>query len=145
MEKNVKCKDYNLFIKLSDNRDKETVRNNLFEKYQYIVEIISKKYSNKGIEFEDIYQIASIGLIYAIDRFDPEKGFEFTSFATPTILGEVKKHFRDKGWTIKVTRRIQELAGKINSARQELSQNMGETPTIEDIADYLDCSQEGEI
>lgn len=131
----------NLFISFKENRDKET-RDILIEQHLYIAEILSKKYANRGIEYDDIYQIACIGLIYAIDRYDVDKGFEFSSFATPTIIGEIKKHFRDKGWTIRVPRRIQELSKKINNAKVLLSQDLQRSPTVNDIATYLECTEE---
>lgn len=131
----------NLFIKFKEYRDKET-RDILIEQHLYIAEILSKKYTNRGIEYDDIYQIACIGLIYAIDRYDVDKGFEFSSFATPTIIGEIKKHFRDKGWTIRVPRRIQELSKKINNAKVLLSQDLQRSPTVNDIATYLECTEE---
>lgn len=131
----------NLFIKFKEDRDKET-RDILIEQHLYIAEILSKKYTNRGIEYDDIYQIACIGLIYAIDRYDVDKGFEFSSFATPTIIGEIKKHFRDKGWTIRVPRRIQELSKKINNAKVLLSQDLQRSPTVNDIATYLECTEE---
>ncbi len=119
-----------------------TLRNELVSNYLYIAEILAKKYANKGIEYEDIYQVACVGLIYAIDRFDIEKGYEFSSFATPTIIGEIKKYFRDKGWSIRVPRRIQELSKKINNAKLVLSQQLQKTPTIKEIAEYLGCTEE---
>ena len=131
----------NLFISYKQNRDKKT-RDILIEQHIYIAEILSKKYANRGIEYDDLYQIACIGLIYAIDRYDVDKGFEFSSFATPTIIGEIKKYFRDKGWTIRVPRRIQELSKKINNAKTILSQELQRSPTVEDIATYLECTEE---
>lgn len=130
-----------LFNEYYENRDPD-LRNILIEEYLYIAEILSKKYTNRGIDYDDIFQIASIGLIYAVDRYDPTKGFEFSSFATPTIIGEIKKYFRDKGWTIRVPRRIQELSKKIMLAKTKLSQTYQRTPTIEEIANYLNASQE---
>lgn len=130
-----------LFKKLKETQDKE-IRDLLIEHHLYIAEILSKKYSNRGIDYDDIFQVASIGLIYAIDRFDVDKGFEFSSFATPTIIGEIKKHFRDKGWTIRVPRRIQELSKRINNSKVHLSQTLQRSPTIADIAEYLDCTEE---
>lgn len=118
------------------------IRDELITENLYLCDILSRKYANRGIEFDDIYQVASIGLILAVDRFDPSKGYEFTSYATPTIVGEIKRHFRDKGWTIKVPRRIQELSKKISNAKVHLSQSMGQTPTAKDIADFLDLSEE---
>lgn len=130
-----------LFRKYKKDNDKET-RDILIEKHIYIAEILSKKYSNRGIDYDDIFQVACIGLIYAIDRYDIDKGYEFSSFATPTIIGEIKKYFRDKGWTIRVPRRIQELSKKINNSKIHLSQTLQRSPTVEDIAQYLDCSEE---
>lgn len=118
------------------------VRNELINRYLYIAEILSKKFLNKGIEYEDIFQVASLGLIYAIERFDVNRGFEFSSFATPTIIGEIKKYFRDKGWSIKVPRGIQELSKKINVAKDTLQQALQRTPTIKDIAEYLNHTEE---
>ena len=130
-----------LFKEFSKTKDKE-IRDILIERHLYIAEILSKKYANRGIEYDDLYQVASIGLIYAIDRYDISKGYQFSSFATPTIIGEIKKHFRDKGWTIRVPRRIQELSKKINNAKTFLSQELQRSPTVEDIAAYLECSEE---
>ncbi|NTW72370.1 MAG: SigB/SigF/SigG family RNA polymerase sigma factor [Eubacteriaceae bacterium] len=118
------------------------VRNQIFKEFMYIPEILSKKYINKGVDLEDIYQVASLGLIYAIERYDPDKGFEFSSFATPTILGEIKKYFRDKEWLIKVPRRIQELSRKINMSKDQLQHKLMRMPTIPDIAAHLGVSEE---
>ncbi|KPU26463.1 RNA polymerase sigma 70 [Caloranaerobacter sp. TR13] len=130
-----------LFSMYKKNKD-SLIRNELIERHLYIAEILSKKYANKGIEYEDIYQVACLALIYAIDRYDVDKGFEFSSFATPTIIGEIKKYFRDKGWVIRVPRRIQELSKKISNARVVLTQKLQKTPTVKDIAEYLMCSEE---
>lgn len=130
-----------LFKKYKETKDK-IIRDYLIEKHLYIAEILAKKYTNRGIEYDDIYQVASLGLIYAIDRYDVDKGYEFSSFATPTIIGEIKKYFRDKGWAIRVPRRIQELSKKINNARNILSQELQRSPTVKDIADYLNATEE---
>jgi len=153
MEKVAKVVEYldiNSFINLSEkelfklyavSRDKN-IRNELIKRYLYIAEILSKKYMNRGIDYEDIFQVASLGLIYSIERFDISKGFEFSSFATPTIIGEIKKYFRDKGWAIRVPRRIQELSKRVNTAKLLLNQKLQRTPRVEDIAEYLECSTE---
>lgn len=120
----------------------KNIRNKLIEHHIFIAEILAKKYVNKGIDYDDLFQVASLGLIYAIDRFDVSKGFEFSSYATPTIVGEIKRYFRDKSWVIKVPRRIQELSKKVNTAKVELSQELQKNPSIDDIADYLDISSE---
>ena len=118
------------------------VRDQLIEHHIYIAEILAKKYVNKGIDYDDLFQVASLGLIFAIDRFDISKGYEFSSFATPTIVGEIKRHFRDKSWVIKVPRRIQELSKKVNLARVELAQILQKSPSIDEIADYLGVTSE---
>ena len=130
-----------LFKQYKENKDQK-LRDELIERHLYIAEILAKKYSNRGIDYDDIYQVACIGLIYAIDRYDIDKGYEFSSFATPTIIGEIKKYFRDKGWTIRVPRRIQELSKKINNSKIYLSQTLQRSPTVEDIAEYLNCTEE---
>lgn len=122
-------------------RDKK-LRDELIKEHMYIVDILSNKYVGKGIEKDDLYQVASLGLIYAIDRYEPDKGYEFSSFATPTIMGELKRYFRDKGWVIRVPRRIQNLYKKINTAKKILPQELQRTPTIKDIADYIGEDEE---
>ena len=130
-----------LFLEYDKTKDLQ-LRDTLIERNLYIVEILSKKHANRGIEYDDIFQVASIGLIHAVDRFDVHKGFAFSSFATPTIIGEIKRHFRDKGWTIRVPRRIQELSLKVNNAKVELSQKLQYAPTVQDIAEYLKITEE---
>lgn len=136
-----KKNDKELFREYDNSKDL-AIRNELVNRHLYIAEILSKKFINRGIEYEDIYQVASLGLIYAIERYDLSKGFEFSSFATPTIIGEIKKHFRDKGWSIRVPRRIQELSKKINGAKTILHQTLQRTPMIKDIAEFLGCTEE---
>lgn len=128
-----------LFLEYQKTGDKE-IRDILVKEHLYLAEILAKKYIGKGIDYEDIFQVASIGLILAVDRFDPTKGFVFSSYATPTIIGEIKRYFRDKGWTIKVPRRIQELSKKISVAKNTLATMLGRIPTAEEIADYLDVT-----
>lgn len=130
-----------LFAEFTATKD-PAIREELIKEHMYLPEILAKKYANRGIEYDDIFQVACVGLILAVDRFDVEKGYEFSSYATPTIIGEIKRHFRDKGWTIKVPRRIQEMSKKINNAKNHLSQELGNTPTAYDIADYLDITEE---
>ncbi len=127
------------FIEYQKTKDK-ALRDELIEEHIYLAEILAKKYTGRGIDYEDIFQVASVGLILAVDRFDPSKGYVFSSYATPTIIGEIKRHFRDKGWTIKVPRRIQELSKKISVAKNVLAGELGRIPTAEDIADYLNVS-----
>lgn len=130
-----------LFRKYAETKNID-VREELISRYMYIAEILSKKYANKGIDYDDIYQVACIGLIYAVDRFDIDKGYEFSSFATPTIIGEIKKYFRDKGWAIRVPRRIQELSQKVNLAKTTLSQELQRAPNVYELAEYLNSTPE---
>lgn len=118
------------------------LRDKLIESNLYMAEILAKKYVNKGVDYDDLFQVASLGLIYAIDRYDFSKGFEFSSFAMPTIVGEIKRYFRDKGWVIRVPRRIQENSKRVNNAKYKLTQDLGRTPTIKDIAEYVELPEE---
>lgn len=118
------------------------LRNEIVESYLYMVDILIRKYLNKGVEYEDLYQVGAMALISAVERFDPAKGFEFSSFATPTIIGEIKKYFRDKKWSVKVPRRLKELAGKLQNAKEDLSLQFNRMPTISELAEYMDVSQE---
>ena len=87
------------------------LRNRIVEENLYIVDILIRKYLGKGVDYDDLYQVGAMALVSAVERFDPSKGYEFQSFATPTILGEIKKYFRDKEWSLKVPRSMKENAG----------------------------------
>ena len=118
------------------------IRNELVEKYLYMVEVLIRKYLNKGVDYDDLYQVGAMALVSAVERFDPDKGFEFSSFATPTILGEIKKYFRDKEWILKVPRRQKEISLKIPAAKDVLYEKLGRTPTVAEISEYLGYSEE---
>ena len=96
---------------------------------------LARRFRDRGEIMDDLTQVATIGLIKAVDRFDPNRGVEFSTFATPTIVGEIKRHFRDKGWAIRVPRRLQELRIAIGRATAELSQTTGRSPTVAELAD----------
>ena len=117
-------------------------RNKLVEDHLYMVEILIRKYLGKGVEYDDLYQVGALALVSAVERFDPDKGFEFSSFATPTILGEIKKYFRDKQWSLKVPRRLKEISAKVQDAREKLSSELGKNPTIPEIAQFTGLSDE---
>lgn len=119
-----------------------SLRNEIVESYLYMVDILIRKYLNKGVEYDDLYQVGAMALISAVERFDPSKGYEFSSFATPTIIGEIKKYFRDKEWSVKVPRRLKELSGKLQSAREELFSSLQRNPTIPELAKYTGYSEE---
>ena len=107
-----------------------------------LVRFLASKFKNRGEPLDDLVQVGTIGLIKAIDRFDPERGLEFTTYATPTILGEIKRHFRDKGWSIRVPHRLQELSAKVNQATDELTVELQRSPSVEEIAAKLGVSAE---
>jgi RNA polymerase sigma-B factor len=117
--------------------DRLRARGELVELHLPLVEHCARRFLNRGEPFEDLVQVGTIGLIKAVDRFDSERGVEFSTYATPTILGEIKRHFRDKGWAIRVPRRLQELRMSISSATSELSQSLGRSPTPAEVAERL--------
>src|SRR5262245_20383899 len=102
----------------------------------------AKRYRHTGENPSDLAQVATLGLILAVDRYDPSRGVAFKYFALPTITGELKRHFRDKGWSVKVTRRVQELYYEVHQAEPLLAQELGRMPTTADLADHLGLSQE---
>lgn len=116
-----------------DPRRAET-RNRLTTLHLPLAEHLARRFAGRGEPYEDLVQVATIGLIKAIDRYDPTRGAEFSTYATPTILGEIKRWFRDKGWAIRVPRRLQELRLSISSATTELLQQLGRSPTIAELA-----------
>jgi len=115
----------NLF-ELYDQTKSLDFRNQIVEKNLYLVDILIKKYRHKGVDYDDLYQVGALALVKAVERFDYKKGYEFASFATPTIIGEIKKYFRDKQWGLKVPRRLKEISLVVSKARDELM-NTGET------------------
>ncbi|MDD5922679.1 MAG: SigB/SigF/SigG family RNA polymerase sigma factor [Eubacteriales bacterium] len=117
-------------------------RNALVESHLYMVDILIRKYLGKGVEYDDLYQVAALALVQAVERFDPEKGYEFSSFATPTILGEIKKYFRDKQWSLKVPRRLKENAAKVQQAKDDLYLRNFQQPKVPEIAEYTGLSEE---
>ena len=117
-------------------------RNALVEKNLYMVDILIRKYLSKGVEYDDLYRIGALALVAAVERFDPAKGFEFSSFATPTILGEIKKYFRDKQWSLKVPRRLKEIAAKVQDAKDKLNSELHRTPTVAEIAEFTGYTEE---
>lgn len=107
-----------------------------------MVDILIRKYLNKGVEYDDLYQVGALALVQAVERFDPSRGYEFSSFATPTILGEIKKYFRDKQWSLKVPRRLKEISAKVQAARDDLYLETHRNPTIAEIAEATGLPQE---
>ncbi|WAM34079.1 SigB/SigF/SigG family RNA polymerase sigma factor [Caldicellulosiruptor morganii] len=118
------------------------LRNELVNRHLHIAEIVAKKFVNRGIEYDDLYQVACVALINAVERFEPNKGYKFSSFATPTIMGEIKRYFRDRASLIRLPRRIYETSSKIKLATEELSTKLKRPPKIEEIAEHLGMSIE---
>lgn len=136
-----KARTRELFRRFKEEGDEEA-RSQLIVNHLNLVRFLAAKFNNRGEPLEDLIQVGTIGLIKAIDRFEPERGLEFTTYATPTILGEIKRHFRDKGWSVRVPRRLQELSAKVNQATDALTQQLQHAPTVDDIAEYLGVSAE---
>jgi RNA polymerase sigma-B factor len=105
-----------------------------------LAEYLARRFKNRGEPIEDLIQVALLGLLKAVERFDPGRGLEFSTFATPTIVGELKRHFRDKGWAVRVPRRVQELHLRMGTVVNNLAQEMGRSPTIPEIAQRAEVS-----
>jgi RNA polymerase sigma-B factor len=118
----------------------EAARDELVEMYLNLVKYLASRFRNRGEPIDDLVQVGTIGLIKAIDRFDVERAVEFTTYATPTIVGELKRYFRDKGWAVKVPRRLQELSFKVNQAIDALTQRLQRSPTVPEIAELLEVT-----
>jgi RNA polymerase sigma-B factor len=122
--------------------ERERIRGTLVELHLPLVEYLARRFRNRGEWLDDLTQVATIGLIKSIDRFDLERGVEFSTYATPTIVGEIKRHFRDKGWAVRVPRRLQELKLSLTKAIGELAQREGRAPTVSELAAHLQMSEE---
>jgi RNA polymerase sigma-B factor len=120
--------------------ERQRLRDQLVQVHLPLVEHLARRFRNRGEPFDDLVQVATIGLIKSVDRFDPERGVEFSTYATPTIVGEIKRHFRDRGWAIRVPRRLQELKLTLSTAASELSQRNGRAPTVNELAEHLRLS-----
>jgi len=125
-----------------DDPERAALRDELVRMHLPLVEYLARRFRNRGEPLDDLTQVATIGLIKSVDRFDPARGVEFSTYATPTIVGEIKRHFRDKGWAIRVPRRLQELKLALTKATSDLSQSLGRSPTVGEIAHHLGMSEE---
>jgi RNA polymerase sigma-B factor len=117
-------------------------REQLIEQYMSLVRSLARRYSYRGEQLEDLVQIGAIGLIKAIDRFDLERGVELTTYATPNIIGEIKRHFRDKGWSVRVPRGLQELNVQLSRLVEQLTVQLGRSPTIPELAKAAGVEEE---
>ncbi len=110
------------------------IRDELVTAHLRLATHLARRFDNRGVPLDDLIQVASLGLLKAVERFEPERGLEFSTFATPTVVGELKRHFRDKGWSVRVPRRVQELHVRLNVLVGELTQQQGRSPTISELA-----------
>jgi len=117
IKENADSTEYEMFYEYRQTGDKK-LRDEIVQNYIYIAEILSRKFVNRGIEYDDIFQVACLGVLYAVERFDPDRGVKFATFATPTVLGEIRRYFRDKGHFIKVPRKLYEIFCKAEKIRR---------------------------
>ena len=122
--------------------EKAKVRSQLVDQHIGLVEFLARRFRNRGEPLEDLIQVGTIGLLKAIDRFDLERAVEFSTYATPTIVGELKRHFRDKGWAVRVPRRLQELHLELTKVVSLLGQELGRSPTVAELAEHADLTEE---
>jgi RNA polymerase sigma-B factor len=120
----------------------QAARDQLIERFLPLARKLARRYVGVNETFDDLFQVSSVGLLKAIDRFDPDRGYAFTSFAVPTILGELKRHFRDTGWALHVPRGQQELAMKIETERERQAALTGRSPTVPELAQAMELSVE---
>ena len=133
--------DDDLFLRYYRTRN-PVIRERLVMNHMNLVRFLAKKFANRGEPLDDLIGVGTIGLMHAIDRFDPERGIRFATFATPTIVGEIKRHFRDRGWAIKVPRRLQEVNLATNKAVESLTAKLNRPPTVDEVAAAIGASVE---
>lgn len=128
-----------------DDPERARLREHLVESHMPLVIHLARRFSGRNEPVSDLVQVGVIGLLKAIDRFDPDRGLAFSTYATPTILGEIKRHFRDTGWLVHVPRRARELHSSLNRARERLAQQLGRAASIAELAAELDCSEDAVV
>jgi RNA polymerase sigma-B factor len=126
----------------ADDPHRARLRDELVTRCLPLAEHIARRFDGRGEAHDDLVQVARVGLVNAVDRFDVERGFDFVSFAVPTIMGEVRRHFRDAGWAVRVPRRMKELHLALSRATGEMSQRLGRSPTVSELAAELDLDPE---
>jgi len=130
-----------LFTRWQQDGD-EAAREDLVQRFTPLTRSLARRYNRSSEPFEDLVQVATLGLLKAIDRYDPERGFSFQSFAVPTVLGEMRRYFRDSGWALHVPRGSQERALELRTVHEQLMDERGHAPTVEELAEYLACETE---
>lgn len=125
-----------------DSRERGRQRDAIIARCLPLADNIARRFANRGEAHEDLVQVARVGLVNAVNRYDVTSGSEFLSFAVPTMMGEVRRHFRDHGWSVRVPRRLKELSMRLSVARSELSQRLNRAPTASELAEYLEVDRE---
>lgn len=133
---------FTAYKEASSEEDRIAYRTRLVDQHIGLVEFLARKFRNRGEPLEDLVQVGTIGLLKAIERFDLDREVEFSTYATPTIVGELKRHFRDKGWAVRVPRRLQELHLEITKVVSFLGQEIGRSPTVAEIAEAASLTEE---
>ena len=116
------------------------LRDRIVEAYLYIAEIVARKFSGRGVDYDDLYQVAALALVKGIERFDADKGVKFASFITPTMVGEVKNYFRDRSRIIRLPRRSAQLARELREVKAKLEQELGRSPKVSELAEAMDLT-----
>ena len=133
---------FRAYQETADDAERTHLRERLVDQYIGLVEFLARRFRNRGEPIEDLVQVGTIGLLKAIDRFDLDREVEFSTYATPTVVGELKRHFRDKGWAVRVPRRLQELHLELSNIVGRLGQELGRSPTVSEIAEAAGTSEE---
>ena len=132
---------HEIFVEFARTHD-ERLRDELVEAHLGLAHQLARRFTNRGESYEDLVQVASIALIKSVERFDLEMGVEFSTYATRTMMGEIKSHFRDSGWAVRAPRRVQELYLELGQSIESLSQELGRPPTISEMARITGASEE---
>ena len=130
-----------LFVEFVETQDR-AIRDQLVTAHLGLAHQLARRYANRGEPYEDLVQVASLAIVKSVDRFDPERGVEFTTFATRTVIGELKRHFRDKGWAVRAPRRVQELYLELGKVTETLAQELGRSPTVAELASATGATEE---
>jgi RNA polymerase sigma-B factor len=141
-DRQARARETDALFRRLDSRGEDAVREELIERFLPLARQLARRYQRVNEPLDDLVQVASIGLVKAVDRFDLDRGVAFSSYAVPTILGELKRYFRDSGWAVHVPRGVQERAMQVDRAVKELSGRLGRSPSVDEVAELLDASPE---
>lgn len=131
--------EHERFVKLRATED-PGLRNELIEEHLWLAKHAARRFAGRGEPSDDLIQVASLALVKAVDRFDPEHQVRFSTFAMPTIVGELRRHFRDRTWSMRVSRRLKDLHLELRAASEDLTHTLGRPPTVDELADALETT-----